>query len=157
MTPGREGHNARLYVVIGTIYSDAGQRDLAASAFDQAIALDPENEKAWSGKCRTEILAAKNPDAAGADCEKAARLDSHDADVLDSSGIAQFRLGHMDAAFEDFNAAIRTSFKRPGSFFLRGVVEHRLGRAAEGDADIQTALSLDPAIGKTVAGYGIAP
>jgi lipoprotein NlpI len=39
----------------------------------------------------------------------------------------------------------------------RGVAALRLGRASDAQSDIAGALSLDPSIAETFAGYGITP
>ena len=104
-----------------------------------------------------QILTGKDLDAASHDCESALRLDSGSAESLENQGLLQFRQNHADAAMQNFNAAIRQSFKSPYAFFLRGVLKHRAGNTADGDSDIQTALALNPNIKATLAACGIAP
>ena len=50
ITAGRDA--AKVQGIIGTIYSDNGQFDLAVAAFDQALAAEPGNAPALNGKCR---------------------------------------------------------------------------------------------------------
>ena len=65
--------------------------------------------------------------------------------------------GRAQDAWNDYDAAARKQPGKAGDLYGRGIAELRLGRVADGQADIAAALKLDPKIADTFAGYGVNP
>ena len=63
----------------------------------------------------------------------------------------------MTAALSTFNRALTLDPKMAGSLYMRGVVKIRLGKAADGQADITSALVIDPTIAERYKGFGVSP
>jgi len=158
MKKGDASYNASLEVAIAAIYNATGRPEQAVEAFGRALKLDGENLEALSGQCKTYALMGKELDAALRDCNAAIDDDRRNSDAWDGLAVMEYRQGHMDAALKDCNAAMDKTFKRHSfTFYIRGVVEYRLGNKQAGDGDIQTAVSLDPAVQAVFAKHGIAP
>ncbi len=95
-------------------------------------------------------------DSLASDCDAAVTASNYAPGVLDSRALANFRLGRLDAALADANAALT---RRPGqdpTLLLRGIVRSKLGEKA-GAADIAEALRRRPGLRQEYAGYGLLP
>ena len=53
-------------------------------------------------------------------------------------------MGQLKAAIDDYDAALRAAPKMAWSLYGRGLAKKRLGQTAEGEADIQAAVALQP-------------
>jgi Flp pilus assembly protein TadD len=155
MAAGRDA--AKIQDIIGTIYSETGQFDLAGAAFDRALEAEPDDSVALNGRCRAQILTGKDPETAAHNCESAQKRDSDSAESLENQGLLQFRQNDTDAALQDFNSAIRKSVRSPYAFYLRGIIKRRTGNAPDGDGDIRTALAFNPNIPAILAAGGFSP
>jgi tetratricopeptide (TPR) repeat protein len=94
-------------------------------------------------RCWARAMLGRDLDKALADCDAAVRRDRNPAD-LDSRGLVHLRLGQLQAAIDDYDAALRAAPKMAWSLYGRGLAKKRLGQTAEGAADIQAAVALQP-------------
>ena len=76
--------------------------------------------------------------------------------MLDSRGLVYFRLGRMEEALADFDAALDQTPDLAASLFMRGVIRKQTG-AAGGDADLAAARMIWPRVDEDYARYGIKP
>ena len=74
--------------------------------------------------------------------------------ALPDRGIKQ---NQFENAWADFDAAARTEPDNASYLYGRGIAAIRLGRAAEGAADLANAIRLDANIAKSYAERGISP
>ena len=95
-------------------------------------------------------------DKLATDCEAAVIASNFAPGVLDSRALANLRLGKLESALADANAAL---LKRPGqdqTLLLRGVIRAKMGETG-GAADIAEALRRQPGLRKEYAAYGLLP
>ena len=89
-----------------------------------------------------------------ATCTQAVENSEYSAAVLDSRALAQFRLGNLDAARADIDAALLAEPGLAASHFLRGLI-----RVAQGDdggrEDVDLALAMQPSLGAIYAMWGL--
>jgi hypothetical protein len=71
--------------------------------------------------------------------------------------LVHLRRGEFQAAFADYDAAVRGAPNQIGSRYGRGIARLRLGQTAAGQADIAAASARDPNIAARFAGYGVSP
>lgn len=67
------------------------------------------------------------------------------------------RLGQYQASIGDYDYALKVNPRIPWSLYGRGVDKLRLGRKADGEADLAAAAALDPRLAETAKGYGVTP
>src|ERR1700733_14194914 len=102
--PGQE--LAPLLVNRGAVYWYISKMQLAFADLNRAIALDPNNSRAY----RERSLAfgtAGRLDRALADANTAVRLDPKDAKAFENRGTVFTNNGQYDRAIEDYNEAVR--------------------------------------------------
>jgi len=69
----------------------------------------------------------------------------------------RLRRGEFAPALADYEAALRLRPQMASARFGRGLTQLRLGRQAEGQADLQAAQAAEPAIAADFAKYGLTP
>ena len=87
-------------------------------------------------------------------CTKAVEASQWSAETLDSRALAYYRLGRMDDALADLNAALRSDPSFAGSRYMRGIIKSA-GAAADGRRDIEDAMRLSPSIAHRYQRYGV--
>jgi tetratricopeptide (TPR) repeat protein len=97
-----------------------------------------------------------NEEAMLPECTKAVESAGWSPPVLDSRGMAYFRLGRLDDALADYNAALNGAPDLAPTLFMRGIVRSKIGDAAGRD-DIKQALRMSPSLARQFARYGIEP
>ncbi|MEM7781294.1 MAG: DUF3857 domain-containing protein [Pseudomonadota bacterium] len=88
-------------------------------------------------------------------CTDAVEKSDYSAAALDSRALAHVRLGNLDAAMEDVDAALLAEPGLTASIFLRGIIKIRQGKEAAGREDIELALAMTPAIEASYRTWGI--
>jgi tetratricopeptide (TPR) repeat protein len=73
-----------------------------------------------------------------------AAADPHDSVFRCHLGAAELRLGHADAAVEQFAAALRFNHANADALAGRGEAHLRSGRLTEAVRDLRAAVALDP-------------
>jgi tetratricopeptide (TPR) repeat protein len=106
-------------------------------------------------RCWTRALANLELEGALGDCSRALRLAPRSANVLDSRGLVHLRLNQIDAAIDDYTAALTMNSKIAWSLYGRGLAKLRKGLKADGEADIAAAVSIQPQLPDRAKRYGI--
>jgi tetratricopeptide (TPR) repeat protein len=122
---------------------------------DHAVALSPNDATILNNACWARALANRDLAAALDLCGKSLHIQPKSAPTLDSRGFVQFRLGKLNDALSDYDAALAITPKQPSSLFMRGVVKDRLGQ--DGSSDIAAALALSPGVAQVYKSYGVTP
>ena len=135
----RRGQIAELQYSRGKSYFGLGDWANAIAAFDQAATLVPEEGAYQGARCAARAAASVQLDVAQEACDEGMRLDAANSDVLFYRGFFYFSGGRFDAAFADFAAAIANDEEDFRSLYARGATAVRLGREAEGQADMRSA------------------
>jgi tetratricopeptide (TPR) repeat protein len=139
------------------VYAITGKYDLALADSNLALASAPRDPSSYNNRCWVRAIAARELDAALADCNKSLDLKPGDAAVLDSRGLVNFKRRDMKAAIADYDAALDKSSHLASSLYMRGTARRQSGDAAGGDADIAKAKGLDPYIDSEFSEYGVTP
>jgi tetratricopeptide (TPR) repeat protein len=121
---------------------------LAAQAPDDAVFL---NNLCWMRATWGQELPT-----ALSNCNASLTVASSPA-TLDSRGLVYLRLGRLDEAVTDYDAAIKVRPKVASSFYGRGLAKLSKGLKEEGQADLLAALAINPKIEGQFADYGLKP
>jgi tetratricopeptide (TPR) repeat protein/transglutaminase-like putative cysteine protease len=138
------------------LLAKTGKAPEAITALDTAIKAAPGNPELLNSRCWTKGTRSLALDTALKDCTKAIELSENPSYILDSRGLVYFRLGRMDDALADFDAALDQAPGMAGSLFMRGVIRKKLGQPGA-DEDLAGARLISPRIDEEYAGYGITP
>lgn len=157
---------ADLRLQLARLYSLAGEYAGAVHQYDLWIEYHPKDVNlsyALSDRCRSEAEANVDVDRAVDDCNTALRLmrksglDQMSATTISNRGLAYLRLGRLDDAIGDFDAALKQNPRIARSLFGRALAELRKGETAPGHADLISAERLDPKIAGFFASIGLKP
>jgi lipoprotein NlpI len=133
-----------------------GDNVKAISDFDAALKLEANNASTWGMRCWAKTMQAVALDQAVADCDKAISLGlSKDAVVVSSRGIANYKWKKYQAAWDDFQAALKLAPGDPEFLYGRGLAARKLGRMADGAADIEKATTADRNMEQIFEDYGV--
>ena len=83
------------------------------------------------------------------------RLTPNDADKLDTRGFAYLKVGRLDEAIADYDAALKLNPKLASSLYGRSMAKRKKGDATGGDADMAAAKAIQADIAEKMAIYGI--
>ena len=137
----------------GVAYKNKGNYDRAIEDYDKSIDLQPAYAAAWNNRSVAHAIVGRL-DAALADCNESLRLKSQPA-VLDTRGLVYLKMGEIDKAIADYDAALNGDPKLAGSLYGRGLAKRKRGDAAGADLDIAAAKALRPTIADEFAKYGV--
>jgi len=110
------------------------------------------NQMCWLKGTRSIQL-----DTALKDCTRAIELTDNPASVLDSRAMVFYRLGRMEEARADLDAALKISPDLPASLFMRAIVRLKDNDREGAQADFALARLQHSRIDAEYAGYGIVP
>lgn len=148
--------NARAYFSRSLAHIYLGDYARAIADYDQLIRITPQNAGFFGARCEIRGRWGQQLDQALADCETSLRIRPNDQDTLGSRALIRLRRGEFQAAFTDYDAAVRNGGSER-SLYGRGIARLRLGLTAEGQADIAAAIASDAGVAAEYAGYGIRP
>ncbi|HEY1908540.1 MAG TPA: tetratricopeptide repeat protein [Myxococcaceae bacterium] len=100
----KQSQNARLRLGLGELAMATGELGTAQSEFERATSLAPEMAEGWLARARL-ALEKKSWKEARADAEKALALDPDVVDGRLLHGMALWKLGELDAAAKELEAA----------------------------------------------------
>lgn len=146
-----EAHFAR-----GLTYFEKGDLVRAIAEYDRAITRDPKNRKYLDFRCWALAIASKNLDQARADCDAVLAIENNPI-TLDFRGLIGLKQGRFDEAWNDYDTALRMAPSTASYLFGRGIAALRLGRTADGNADLAAATKLNGKIAEEYARYGVLP
>jgi len=116
--------------------------ELAIEDFGEAIALRPDDARAYAGRAAAKILLKRYADAL-ADANRAIEL-APDAAAYGSRARIYQALGDPETALADYERAIALAPGRANTWRSRGLLYGRLGRVDAAVADIRHSIELDP-------------
>lgn len=87
--------------------------------------------------------------------QKSLRIAPGIANTINSRGFVYLKLGRLDAALADYDAALKLEPKLVQSLYGRGMAKLKKGNATGAAADIATAKAIKPDIAEEFAGYGM--
>ncbi len=148
---------ATSYVVLDQFALAIAQLDMWLDAHrDDAKRGSELNERCWA-----RALWGQDLERAEADCNTALKLRAKESNeyaaVLDSRGLVRLRRGNYSGAIADYDAALARRPHLVWSLYGRGIAKMRLGKSAEGQADLAAASAESADITKRASGYGIVP
>lgn len=127
----------------------------AASDFATARAKAMGDGVMLNEVCRTATqLGIALEDALEA-CDDALKIDSTDANALDSRGLVLLKLGRNEEAVKAYDLALKVRPGMSSSMYGRGLAEVRLDRKTAAARDLAAASASNAAIEKIFAGYGV--
>ena len=145
---------------LAEIYETIGAFDQALPQYDLWIRAHPDDNRravALNGRCWTRAQMGRDLDKALDDCNAALRLRPGAAEMLDSRGMVQLRLGNLDRAIADYDAALARNHEIAWSLYGRGLARQRKGLKDEGAADLAAAVKLDAKLPERARKLGITP
>lgn len=157
--------DARL--TLGGLYDDVGQYQTAIRQIKlwsryhaHDIAMTDARDQlasAWNNLCwRAASRDAHLADALR-ECKRALHYAPRSAAILDSTALVNLRLGKLDRAVDDYDAALKHNAHLPTSLYGRGLAELREGEKAKGRADLSAAEKLDKGIARRFSRMGLSP
>jgi len=149
---------------IAYMYGNLGRMPEAVAQWDLWIASHTQDAglpEALSERCWTKAVALRDLDHALADCNRALRLRPDFAPFLEARALLKFRRGEYRESLADYDSAQKLDSKPHGNavwtHYVRGLDLLKLGRAAEGQAEIDAATKLRPKVVEDLGKYGIGP
>lgn len=141
----------------GAIFFNLGDYARAVAEYDEASRKAPEQPYYHAARCEARAATATDWDAAASACAEAIRIAESDAYVYFSRGFLKFRQGDFAGALADFSLSVERNAESAPGLYGRGVAAIRLGRQAEGEADIARALALDEDVDDFYGNAGLRP
>jgi len=138
------------------LLGEAGRIDEGVAALDAAIKSNPGKADLLNSRCWLKGTMNVMLDTALKDCTRAIEIAEQPAAIYDSRAMVYFRMGRMDDALADLNAALEVSPNQGASLYLRGVIRKHMGDKA-GDTDLAGARMMWPRVDEDYARYGIKP
>jgi len=108
-------------------------------------------------RCSTRAIAGIELDKARTACDLVLKMYPNNSDTLINRGLVGLKQQLFQAAWDDYNAAVKITPRSPWAVYGRGIAALRLGRADEGKADLATAQSIRSNIAAAFADEGITP
>jgi tetratricopeptide (TPR) repeat protein/predicted aspartyl protease len=150
--------NHDLLYRVGLDYTRAGFFEDGIRQLDSWVSIHPKAEnlpQVLSARCWTRAAWGKELEKALADCDAAMRKD-HNSQVMQNRALVLLRLGRVDEAIVQYNAALKLQPRAAWSLYGRGLAEQKKGQAAAADADIQAATAIAPGLPAEAKRYGLA-
>jgi tetratricopeptide (TPR) repeat protein len=113
--------------------------------YDRVLELAPLRENSWSHAAWIRALLNEDLEGASRRCDRALAI-GRSLDAVDSCGFVAFQRGDFAGALALYDEALRLSPRSDTSRYMRGLTRLRLGREAEGRADIAKALKSAPSL-----------
>lgn len=135
----------------------AGRADEGAALLAEALTERPGDPRLLNELCWLRGTRELQLNVALKDCTRAIELSENAAAVLDSRAMIYFRLGQVDEARADLDAALKLNPGEPGSLYMRGIIRGRGDDKVGALADLALARLQNGEIDKIYAGYGIKP
>jgi tetratricopeptide (TPR) repeat protein len=144
---------------IAELYEGMGLLERALPQWAQWIPAHPhdiEMADVLNSRCWVRTRLNIELEQAMQDCEKAIDLQSKEGGYYNSRAWLQLRLGNQDKALADYDRALKLQPENALALYGRGVVRSKQGQGQTGQADIEAARKLIPAIDAMMAHYGLA-
>ena len=146
------------------VYAQADRLPEAKAQLDLWVAAHTADSRlglALNERCWVRTLAGLELPQALRDCNEALNLaDKKAADsgqLFLSRGLVRLRLGDYQKSLDDFSTSLGLGPKDAWALYGRGVDELRLGKHAQGEADLDSAQAVWPGIAQAFEKHGIHP
>jgi len=141
------------YTNLGQIRVQSGALKEALNDFNNAIRLNPSNDRAYTGRATARFSTG---DIRGAiqDFDKAIAIAPTESTYYVGRGHAYLVSGNVDASIRDLTEAIRLDPNSAAAFNNRGLAYRKKGDFANALADYNSAISLNPAYALAFANRG---
>ena len=126
------------------------------AALHELLADRPGDGMIFNARCWYRGVWEVALDAALADCNRAVESAQFAPPVLDSRALVYLRLGKLESALADADAALERAGGQTQTLLLRGIIREKLGNPL-GKADIAEALRRRPGLRREYQGYGLLP
>jgi tetratricopeptide (TPR) repeat protein len=137
------------------VYAKAGRADAALKEFAALRTQAAGRPGALNALCWTQATLGIALNAALNDCQAALSVSPKTAAYLDSEGFVYLRLGRFKESVEAYDAAIEQRPLQAESLYGRGIAKLRMGKMADGEADIAAAQKMSDRIEEEFKGYGV--
>jgi len=117
----------------------------ARTDYERVLELAPAREKSWSHTAWIRALMKDDLDEASRRCDRALAI-QRSMDAVDSCGFVAFQRADHAGALALYDEALHMSPRSESSRYMRGMTLLRLGREAEGRADVAKALKAMPSL-----------
>ncbi len=140
-----------LYFELAVYYIVQNNYDAAIAAYDQVLAMEPNNVKAYTRKCETYTTMRDDAKAEEA-CQEAINLDATYPEAYRQLGMIQYMRKNYEGAIESFEtcANLQTAQGIPlgeqeiECYYIRGLAQSLLARCDLAWPIFQDALSMNP-------------
>ncbi len=139
------------------LLSEQGRKAEGAKLLDTLLGERPGDAEVLNAACWYHGSWNYDVAAAALQCDQALRSSDYAASVLDSRAMVNFRLGKLDAARADADAALDRNPRLAPTLLLRGAIKRKAGDAAGGAADIAEALRRSPGLAYRYRSFGVLP
>ncbi len=127
-----------------------GDGRMAFAHFSVALDLMPTDGSLFALRARADDLLGE-PERSISDLTEALRLSPDSSDYYYRRGAFYYRMKDFDRAVLDFRDSVRRDPRNAKALYARGLTETKLGRNAEGKADIARAVAIEPNIAASFA------
>jgi tetratricopeptide (TPR) repeat protein len=145
-------------------YEQAGLLARSLTEYDLWISAHRDEARvaeALTGRCWVKAWLGQDLPSALSDCSSAinrlGKSKAAGADTFSARGIVQLRMREYAKSMADFDASLAFNRNSVWSLYGRGIDKVRLGKAADGQADMAAASALWPPIAERSKKYGIEP
>jgi tetratricopeptide (TPR) repeat protein len=139
----------------GATFQRRGDYARASSDYGEVTRLQPDNPDAWAARCWVRAAGGREVQQALADCNQSLKIKADQPDVLDTRGFVNLRLGKMDDAIRDYDAALKMDPKLAGALYGRGLAKTKKGDRDGGSADMASAKAMKSDIESEFSRYGV--
>jgi tetratricopeptide (TPR) repeat protein/predicted aspartyl protease len=148
---------ANLRYPLALLYARAGQRRASIAQLDLWIASHPADAglaHALNARCWNRAVLGEELYPALDDCNRAANLLPHSAEIFGSRGFVHLRRKEFAKAISDYDAALKINPKSALALYCRGIAKSDLGKA-DAAADLSAAAALDSGVAERAKRYGV--
>jgi len=122
---------------------------------DALIAKKPGRPDLLNARCWAKALRQVQIETALKDCTSAIEMTDDSAPILDSRAVVWLRMGRLDAALSDLDAALLQNPSQGQTRLVRAIVLKKLGRAAEAQKELASSRRLLPNAENEYKRYGL--
>ncbi len=141
----------------GGVFEQLHNDERAMQDYRDGMRRVPQDADLGNALCWILAIRGESLDEARIACDRSLRLRPDYPPTLDSRGLVGLKQHRFQDAWNDYDAAVRIQPRGPSWLYGRGVAALRLGRNAEGRADIAAAEALNDGIAQYFIELGIRP
>lgn len=143
-----------LVMQLSELEAHAGRKDEGLQLIDDMLESRPGDPQMLNARCWYKATWNFATEDMLETCTEAVERADWSAPALDSRAMGYYRIGRLDDALHDLEAALAASPDLTPSLFMRGIVRRELGQAGA-EADIAQALARQPSLEHYFARFGI--